>query len=177
MVYSDDGGSTWELSETPLPHNGEAQLAEVSTGDGASTVLFDGRSKLTGYPRGLAWSADAGASFHGITFATDGSSGISCMASLLVDPVNHSTLLFSHPAGSPKGPRSHGVLLRSDDLAKSWSIVSAATPDNIDQMFAYSNLNALPGGSVGLTFETGDAGCTAAASACRISYRTFPPLT
>ena len=112
-----------------------------------------------------------------MTFATDGSSGISCMASLLVDPANRSSLLFSHPAGSPKGSRSHGVLLRSDDLAKSWSIVSAATPDNIDQMFAYSNLNALPGGAVGLTFETGDAGCNAAASACRICYRSFAPLT
>ena len=45
-------------------------------------------------------------------------------------------------------------------------------------MFAYSNLNMLPEEgsdrlSVGLTYETGDTGCEASASACKIVYRTF----
>ena len=30
VVFSDDGGKSWQLSETPLP-GGEAQLAEVSS--------------------------------------------------------------------------------------------------------------------------------------------------
>jgi len=48
--------------------------------------------------------------------------------------------------------------------------------DIADKMFAYSSLNALPGDKtrVGITYETGDSGCTAAASACRIVYRTLP---
>lgn len=37
VIYSDDGGATWQLSETPLPHNGEAQLAEIRTASGACT--------------------------------------------------------------------------------------------------------------------------------------------
>jgi hypothetical protein len=45
-------------------------------------------------------------------------------------------------------------------------------------MFAYSNLNSLPAEDsaspqVGLTYETGDPGCEAVASACKIVYRTF----
>eukprot|EP01043_Picozoa_sp_COSAG02_P082712 COSAG02_NODE_20875_length_812_cov_1.137447_2_plen_60_part_01 len=33
-------GNTWELSETALPHNGEAQLAEVRKPDGSSAIFF-----------------------------------------------------------------------------------------------------------------------------------------
>ena len=75
------------------------------------------------------------------------------------------------------------MLLRSDDGAESWREVGSATPEDPGANFGYSNLNSLPdditedGGSaklqVGLTYETGDAGCTTLSSACRIVYRSF----
>eukprot|EP01051_Picozoa_sp_SAG22_P012458 SAG22_NODE_1298_length_4811_cov_3.430178_1_plen_318_part_10 len=58
VVYSDNGGKSWQLSETALPHNGEAQLAEVRTANGSSAIIFDGRSDYAGaagpFPRGEA---------------------------------------------------------------------------------------------------------------------------
>ena len=56
--------------------------------------------------------------------------------------------------------------------------MSSATPENPSAMFAYSNLNSLPEEdsaklSVGLTYETGDPGCTALSGACKIVYRSF----
>ena len=112
------------MSATGLPHNGEAQLAEVRRADGSTAILFDGRSKKAGYPRGIAWSYTGGASFTDIRFADDLSAGTSCLASVLSldqQPVvgaaagaNGSSLLFSHPS---RTNRSAGVLLRSDDDA------------------------------------------------------------
>ena len=112
------------MSATGLPHNGEAQLAEVRRADGSTAILFDGRSKKAGYPRGIAWSYNGGASFTDIRFADDLSAGTSCLASVLSldqQPVvgaaagaNGSSLLFSHPS---RTNRSAGVLLRSDDDA------------------------------------------------------------
>ena len=117
-------GKTWQMSATGLPHNGEAQLAEVRRADGSTAILFDGRSKKAGYPRGIAWSYTGGASFTDIRFADDLSAGTSCLASVLSldqQPVvgaaagsNGSSLLFSHPSHTN---RSAGVLLRSDDDA------------------------------------------------------------
>ena len=201
-------GKTWQMSATGLPHNGEAQLAEVRRADGSTAILFDGRSKKAGYPRGIAWSYNGGASFTDIRFADDLSAGTSCLASVLSldqQPVvgaaagaNGSSLLFSHPSHTN---RSAGVLLRSDDdavrtrptpptgpkkvapltaalLQETWTEVSSATPENPSAMFAYSNLNSLPEEdsaklSVGLTYETGDPGCTALSGACKIVYRSF----
>lgn len=183
VLYSDDVGKTWSISKTPLPHDGEAMLAEIkvaaSDTDGErSAIVFNGRSKLSRphepFLRGVARSDDHGESFVGMRFAHDTSSGIDCLASLLTHPANASSLLFSHPSGSEAGDRSHGVLLRSDDAQKSWAVVAQATPELRDAMFAYSSLTP-PGRAgdsrVGLTYESGDPGCTASASACRIMYR------
>jgi len=30
VIYSDDGGGTWKMSSTPLPNNGEAQVAAIT---------------------------------------------------------------------------------------------------------------------------------------------------
>jgi hypothetical protein len=161
VIYSDDTGQTWMMSQTPLPHNGEAQLAEVRTADGGSSILFNGRSRLPvngnkmAYPRGIAWSYDGGETFADIRFATDLSAGTSCLASVLSaaqhpvgigasefgPDVANTSLLFSHPT---HGHRSQGVLLRSDDNAETWQLLGSATPEDPRAMFAYSNLNSLP---------------------------------
>lgn len=69
------------------------------------------------------------------------------------------------------------VLLRSDNASAqgSWKEVGLITPEDENAMFAYSNLNPLPGqtSAVGVAYESGDTLCTAAASACRIVYRVM----
>jgi sialidase-1 len=196
VIYSDDGGATWEISSTRLPNNGEAQIAEL----GADQLIFDGRSKLAGYPRGLATSVDGGATWRDIRFTNDTTSGTSCLASLLAVPATHQapstdavpssssagisslssplqTLYFSHPAANN---RSHGVILKSEDGALTWQLLKDVTPENPSSMFAYSSLTALldpfepatgVGAGVGMTYETGDSGCTSVASACQIVFR------
>lgn len=45
------------MSVTPLPHNGEAQLAEVRSKDGnGSSIFFDGRSRkdVGGNPKAVS---------------------------------------------------------------------------------------------------------------------------
>jgi hypothetical protein len=57
--------------------------------------------------------------------------------------------------------------------------VTSATPEAVDAPFAYSSLSWLGaaaragGAPLGLTYETGDEGCEAAAPACRIVFRSF----
>ena len=177
------------MSDTPLPHNGEAQLAEVRKPDGSTAVLFSGRSNEgshTHTPRGIAWSYDSGATFTDVRIADDLTAGITCLASVLSldqQPVagaeartNGSSLVFSHPTSSAN--RSAGVLLRSDDDAESWQVVGSATPEDPGTSFGYSMLNSLPqedsaAPTVGLTYETGDAACEPRAAACAIRFRRF----
>lgn len=132
-------GNTWELSETALPHNGEAQLAEVRKPDGSSAIFFNGRTNKKGSPRGIAWSYNDGQTFTSMKFAADLSAGVSCMASVISldeHPVflssmtdvhsarNTTPLLFSHPSNTN---RSAGVLLRSNDAAVSSNGLAAST--------------------------------------------------
>eukprot|EP01043_Picozoa_sp_COSAG02_P126797 COSAG02_NODE_64087_length_261_cov_0.950617_1_plen_50_part_01 len=49
------------MSSTQLPHNGEAALAEVALPNGKTAIVFNGRSRRHGFPRGVAWSYDDGA--------------------------------------------------------------------------------------------------------------------
>ena len=188
VVYSDNGGKSWQISETPLP-GGEAQLAEIRTSHHApskqTAIIFNSR---TSNKRGLAASYDYGQTWTEIRVADDLSGGTSCLASILSPPFwretekrNSSSLLYSHPSGknrTHKGGRNAGVLLRSDDGAQTWYEIGSATPEAAGSMFGYSILNSLvesaPGlQQVGLTYETGDAKCEDKATACRIIYRTF----
>jgi hypothetical protein len=280
VLYSDNGGASWEMSRTRLPNNGEAQVAELA----ANEIIFDGRSKK-GNKRGVASSDDGGETFFNRRFVADKTSGVSCLASLLALPVpvptrtdlaavptpsppptgqcspsaylqNTTTkqsggtilqqflttsadeccagcanltscgawtlatahhgdhkpttcyllsalttptkrcawctsglsgtppppppsptppapgmlapLLFSHPAGTD---RTKGVVLRSDDGAKTWTEMASATPEAPSSTFGYSSLTVLEGGGVGLTYEAGASSCTADTSACNIMYR------
>lgn len=194
VVYSDDAGRSWQMSETPLPQSGEAQLAEVQTSHHAAlkqhAIMFDGRTS-SATQRGVAWSYDYGVTFTDSHFAHDLTAGTSCMASILsldqstpgaggVERSRRNTstpLIFSHPSGvnhTHKSKRNAGVLLRSDDGAKTWQKIASATPENASVAFGYSNLNRLAdSGRVGLTYETTDAGCDEKADACKIVYRTF----
>jgi hypothetical protein len=187
VVFSDNGGKSWHISETPLP-GGEAQLAELRTSHHApskqTAIIFNSR---TGNKRGVAWSYDYGVTFTDIRVADDLSGGTGCLASILTPPFwrevekrNSSSLLYSHPSGknrTHKGGRNAGVLLRSDDEAGSWYEVASATPEDTESMFGYSMLNSLAESEtmkqVGLTYETGDKDCEDKATACKIIYRTF----
>jgi hypothetical protein len=128
------------MSETALPHNGEAQLAEVRKPDGSSAIFFNGRTNKKGSPRGVAWSYDDGQTFTTMRFVADISAGVSCMASVVsldehpvlrssmvdanTNAARNTSLLFSHPSHTN---RSAGVLLRSTDAAVSNTALAAAT--------------------------------------------------
>jgi hypothetical protein len=96
VIYSDNSGASWEMS-TRLPHNGEAQLAELA----ADQVLFDGRSSEAGNKRGVALSTDGGATFGALHFTDDATSGVSCLASLLAIPLTNTTVASTTPQCSP----------------------------------------------------------------------------
>ena len=66
MWFSDDGGETYQLSDTPLDHMAESQLVELSDG----RVMANMRNNhLTSCDcRAVAISSDGGKSFGNTTY-------------------------------------------------------------------------------------------------------------
>lgn len=159
LLLSDDGGKTWRIGATDTPEGGplhpnEATAAALS--DGTIVVSARDQDGLDEWHRLRATSTDGGESFVA-PFADQ--------AGLVMPVVQASVLWFADSAegdvsgallmSGPSDPKER-IDLRvrtSADAGVTWSegLLVRSGPA------AYSDLVALPGGAVGVLFETGDA--------------------
>ncbi len=147
VLFSDDHGKTWEMSDPIRPGCNESQVTELSGG----TLLMNMRSYNNQYSRAVALSHDGGKSWTDITHDAQLVES-KCQASLLNfgEYKEKNLYLFSNPA-VPVG-RTAMTVKTSFDNCQSWSnskLVYAGPS-------AYSCMVKLPGGKVGLFFEAGE---------------------
>uniref|UniRef100_UPI003217939D sialidase family protein n=1 Tax=uncultured Draconibacterium sp. TaxID=1573823 RepID=UPI003217939D len=147
VLYSDDHGKNWQMSETIKPGCNESQVAELTDG----TLIMNMRSYNDQYSRAVSYSKDGGETWSEIEHDYQLVES-KCQASLLnfgkVDDYN--IHLFLNPA-VPIG-RNHLTIKASFDDCKSWSnskLIYAGPA-------AYSSLTQLPEKKIGLFFEAGE---------------------
>jgi sialidase-1 len=154
VIYSDDHGRTWQLSENETgPGVNETQVVELI--DGA--LLLNMRSdRLTGRRIG-ATSRDGGKTWSQ-PFDIPELPDPNCQGSILrcswPDQDGKSRVLFCNP-GVPwdqltRG-RHTGTIRLSYDEGRTWPVAKAI--NQYKSFFGYSCLTAMPDGSIGLLFE------------------------
>jgi len=146
VIYSDDHGKTWKVGQSITPGCNESQVTELSDG----SLLMNMRSYNDQYCRAISLSLDGGATWspvkHDLQLVES-----KCQASILNfgNYKGENVHLFSNPA-VPVG-RTHMTIKTSFNDCREWSnaklIYSGPS--------AYSCLTKLPGGRIGLLFETG----------------------
>jgi len=161
-AYSDDGGTTWQMS-TVLQHGKPATdliHAFVGYDEPQLVELQDGRVLVTlrddsGGPRGAAISHDGGTHFDyaeappGAKLLGPATEGVMVPIIALAD----GSLVYSTPLSST---RSNMTVLRSVDNAVSWSVLANVYPGPS----TYSALTSLKEGTaIGLAFERDHALC------------------
>jgi sialidase-1 len=166
--YSDDGGSSWTISQTPIPEMNEAQVAETLLppptpgATSPSAVYFNSRTRgnITGKPsecRASALSTDGGGHFalpvQWNPILTEPGHG--CQGSVLGLPVdNPKFLFFSNPADES---RSKMTVRRSVDAGRTWSLKKLVHPEGS----AYSCMTELRNtDQLGLLHERDAPGCS-----------------
>jgi len=147
VLYSDDHGENWNMSQSITPGCNESQITELSDG----TLLMNMRSYNGPKSRAISISKDGGASWSEITHDPQLVES-TCQASILNfgDFRGQKMQLFTNPA-VPNG-RTHITLKTSFDDCKSWSnskLIYAGPA-------AYSCLTKLANGKIGIFFEAGE---------------------
>lgn len=157
VIYSDDGGKSWELGGTVAPNVDEPQAVELPDG----RVMFNMRnhwSKAGDRPeaqnvRAVATSDDGGRSWSAVTFDRTLKTP-TCQASLIRyswPDEGRSRLLFSNPADTDN--RVDMTVRLSYDEGTSWAHNKLLDSGRA----AYSCLTRLPDGSIGCLYERGSA--------------------
>lgn len=147
-AYSDDGGATWKFGDNVPDGTGlvnECQIAELPDG----TLRFNSRRGGGGPFRKTSLSSDGGLTWTKVEDQKD-LFDPTCMSSILTlnDPARE-RLLFAGPLGPG---RSNGTVHVSYDNGMTWPVKKTLFPGN----YAYSNLVALPDGTLGDFYETDD---------------------
>lgn len=144
VIFSDDGGTTWQLGGDASEGTNESQVVELRDG----TLLLNMRSYRGKNRRGISRSSDGGKTWDAVAWDD-----------MLVEPVCQASLIaagkllyFSNPATADK--RERLTVRVSKDEGRTWSAgkVLHAGPS------AYSSLAALPGKKLGCLYESGTAG-------------------
>ena len=146
VLYSDDHGESWEMSQAIRPGCNESQITELSDG----TLLMNMRSYNGPKSRATSTSTDGGATWSEISHDPQLVES-RCQASILKfgEFKDQQMQLFTNPA-VPNG-RTHITIKASFDDCQSWSnskLIYAGPA-------AYSCLTKLANGKIGLFFEAG----------------------
>lgn len=150
VMYSDDGGKTWQSGGSTTENCGEAQVVELRDGSLLMNMrhVGGGKNRRTAVSRddGLTW----GEVFDNLALVDPGCQGSIVKPTRVAGGASH-RLFFVNPASLK---REQLRLRFSDDDGKTWSAghVLHAGPA------AYSCATVLPDGSVGVMFECGEKG-------------------
>ncbi len=146
VLYSDDHGKTWKMSEPIKPGCNESQVTELSDG----TLEMNMRSYNDQNARAISFSKDGGKNWTEIEHDYQLVES-RCQASILnYGLFNEKQMhLFLNPA-VPSG-RNHLTLKASFNDCQSWSNDKLV----FEGPAAYSCLTKLPDGKIGMFFEAG----------------------
>jgi len=154
MMFSDDGGATWQISAPISAGGNECQVIERA--DGSLLVNTRMQGGWQGL-RGIATSTDGGATWTAITHEQQLPCP-KCEGSLL--RYDDQRLLFSNPLppdpkdGKPSGARVRMTVRSSTDDGRTWPVAKRLH----EGPSAYSTLARLPDGTILCLYETGDKG-------------------
>ncbi|WP_193767744.1 sialidase family protein [Halorientalis pallida] len=157
IIYSDDGGTTWELGGTVGEHVDEPQAVELTDGrimmNMRSTPGSDVAASPDGNYRAVATSADGGGSWSDISY-DETLVTPTCQGSFVRyswPDEGRSRILFANPGHEDS--RVDLTIRLSYDAGESWEYSKVLYGSRA----AYSSLAVLPDGSVGCLFERGTA--------------------
>lgn len=152
VIFSDDGGRTWQMGGVPGPYTDECEVAELSDGQ---LMLNMRHYNPQGSYRAISQSADGGqtwtkpiphktlveptcqASFRRYSWPTDSQPGL---------------LIFSNPASQKK--REKLTIRLSRDDGQTWPVSRVLQPGKA----AYSCLGVLPNGEILCFYENNQDG-------------------
>ena len=169
VMFSDDGGQTWQLGGIVGPHTNECQIAEIIE-DGKPGLLINARNHWgrAGKPE-LSGKRLVSRSFDGGQSWSDAEVDVAliepiCQASLLrysdATSDSNSILLFANPASAG---RDHLTARISYDEGRTWPVSRV-----IDEgSSAYSCLTRLKDGRIGIVYESDNY--------TRLTFNTFTP--
>jgi len=158
VIYSDDGGRSWQIGGSVGPDCNESTVAELSDG----RLMLNMRSYAGRNRRAVALSSDGGLSWSAPAFDETLVEPV-CQASLIgIGKGKRRVLLFSNPASTQ---RVNMTVRLSRDDGKSW----VASRTVYEGPSAYSNLVEIGRGVVGLLYERGEKSPYE-----RISFARFP---
>jgi len=146
VIYSDDHGRTWQISETITPGCNESQVVELLDG----SLMMNMRSYNGKQCRAVSISKDGGRSWSEITHDPVLIEPV-CQASIIT--YNHSKnslILFSNPAD--KKSRIRMTVRLSFDDGRTWPVSRILH----DGPAAYSSLAVLPNGEIACFYEAGE---------------------
>jgi len=145
IVYSDDHGDSWQLSNKVGTTINEATLVELD-----EHKLFVNARNRTGN-RAIVRSDDGGESWSEITYHEE-LPDPTCMGSCIgiKDKKGKNVLIFSNAAN--QNQRSHMTVKLSYDNGKTWPAQRLI----YEGPAAYSCLTVMPDGEIGLLYENGE---------------------
>ncbi len=152
IIYSDDHGKTWQLSDNEVgPNVNESQVVELTDG----SLFLNMRSVRGKGCRAGAISKDGGETWSDL-FDIPELADAGCQASLLrytwADGDGEKSRILYSKGTTPD--RRVGTIRISYDEAKTWPVAKVVCKD----YFGYSCLTTMPDGTIGCLFET--AGCS-----------------
>jgi len=148
MAYSDDGGTTWTHGKKTSAGLGEPVAAELADG----TIILTSRQYTDQrWRRAISYSKDGGETWSEAEFRAD-LPDCNCQGSILAVDKGPDTLLLHSNCPGPGEKRNRLTIRLSRDGGKSWSASWVLEPGKAQ----YSDLVALPDGTVGCLFERGD---------------------
>jgi sialidase-1 len=149
VIYSDDHGRTWQISETITPGCNESQVVELSDG----SLMMNMRSYNGKQCRAVSISIDGGHSWSEITHDPTLIEPV-CQASMITynhgSNRNNSLVLFSNPADTKSRIRMT-VRLSYDD-GRTWPVSRILH----DGPAAYSSLAVLENSEIACVYEAGE---------------------
>lgn len=145
IIFSDDGGDTWQLGGSAAPKTDESTVAQLSDGRLLMNMRYEGDTRA----RAIAFSEDEGVTFSDTTF-DQSLPDADCEGNLLTVAGG---LLFSNAATTKTFPRDHLTVRLSENDGANWRYSKLLE----EGPSAYSAMSELSDGTIGILYEQGQA--------------------